>query len=374
MECFSPIRLERTLNAPVIARSAFRTRSKHPRRASVRLLLSILLVLLLLPDWSGYERLDLLQPDGTMTARRVRLAADPRVTHTGALTYLGGVELRSGDPAFGGFSALAVTGDQFTLLSDGGSVVRFRMGADWQPRGVRFGTLPGGPWTGWRKHDRDSESLVVDPMTNRAWVAFENWNMVWRYDAALTRAQAGATPPLMRHWSNGLGAETMVKRRDDRFVIISEKIRADRRGGRRALIFPGDPVTTRARAERFTYMPQRGFDPADGTELPDGRVVVLERAFRFPFTWGNRLAIVDRDAIRPGARVRGRTLAMLEAPLIHDNFEGVAAVREGRDTILWLVSDDNQFPLQRTLLLKFRLDPDMRRGPRPPGPRASQPR
>ena len=44
-------------------------------------------------------------------------------------------------------------------------------------------------------------------------------------------------------------------------------------------------------------------------------------------------------------------------PLIHDNFEGVAITREGRDTIVWLVSDDNQLFLQRSLLLKFKLDP-----------------
>jgi len=42
--------------------------------------------------------------------------------------------------------------------------------------------------------------------------------------------------------------------------------------------------------------------------------------------------------------------------VVHDNFEAIAAVREGDSTILWIASDDNQLFLQRSLLLKFRLD------------------
>jgi hypothetical protein len=49
-------------------------------------------------------------------------------------------------------------------------------------------------------------------------------------------------------------------------------------------------------------------------------------------------------------------LAELDAPLVHDNFEGITATQEGADTVIWLVSDDNRTPvLQRTLLLRFRL-------------------
>jgi hypothetical protein len=54
--------------------------------------------------------------------------------------------------------------------------------------------------------------------------------------------------------------------------------------------------------------------------------------------------------------VRGRVIATLRRPLVHDNFEGLAISRERGRTIVWLVSDDNQLFLQRTLLLKFALD------------------
>ena len=77
-----------------------------------------------------------------------------------------------------------------------------------------------------------------------------------------------------------------------------------------------------------------------------------------PFEFAAKLVVVDPAAIRPGALVRGREIATLAKPLIHDNFEGLAVTREGNATILWIVSDDNQLFLQRSLLLKFRLEPD----------------
>src|SRR5436305_1583395 len=106
-----------------------------------------------------------------MTVERVPLdARDPGRTRVGALTYLGGIRLRSPDRAFGGFSSMQIKGDRFTLLSDGGTFIRFRMGADWVPRELVFGDLPDGPGTGWLKSDRDSESMTSDPATGQIWV------------------------------------------------------------------------------------------------------------------------------------------------------------------------------------------------------------
>ena len=88
---------------------------------------------------SGQEPRAVLREHAEMRAIPVVLdPSDPAHVRVGALTYLGGVRLTSPDPAFGGFSALSVTGDRFTLLSDGGNVVRFRMGADWRPREVHM--------------------------------------------------------------------------------------------------------------------------------------------------------------------------------------------------------------------------------------------
>jgi hypothetical protein len=47
---------------------------------------------------------------------------------------------------------------------------------------------------------------------------------------------------------------------------------------------------------------------------------------------------------------------VIERPLTIDNFEGLAVVRDPSGGVLvYLLSDDNYSPLQRTLLLRFRL-------------------
>lgn len=291
-----------------------------------------------------------------LEARPVALdPARPGFRRLGPLTYLGGVELRVRDKAFGGYSALAVEGDRFTVLNDRGGLLAFRMGQDLRPRGARMRELPGGPRTGWRNEDRDGESLARNPATGRWWVGFEKWNEVWRYAPGFAAGERGHAPPAMRGWREAGGPESMARLRDGRFVLISETTRPPRGRGRDGLIFAGDPTDPRVVPLRFGYLPAPGFDPVDMAELPDGRVLVLERRFDPPFRWSNRLVLVERGAIRPGTMVRGRELARLAAPLVHDNFEGVAAAREGGGTVVWLVSDDNQLFLQRTLLLKFRL-------------------
>lgn len=319
------------------------------------LLAAILLPLVAMPGWSGPDPLERLTSGGTVTARAAAIHPDdPARRRVGALTFLGGVALDSDDRAFGGFSAMVVEGDRFTLLSDGGNVVRFRMGADWRPRAVTFSWLSAGPRTGWEKRDRDTESMTHDPVSGRWWVGFENVNQIWGYSADLARGERMAAPRAMARWTRNGGAESLARLADGRFVAISE---SPRRGEemRDGLVWPGDPTATEPRF-RFAYRPAPGYDPSDVTQLPDGRLLVLERALALPFRWSARLVVVEARALRPGAIVSGRMIALLAHPLLVDNYEGVVAAREGGATIIWLLSDDNQLFLQRTLLLKFRLD------------------
>ena len=336
-------------------------------RTSVGVFWVIVLVLGIGPGWTGDERLALLGSRAQLDAEQVTLAPDdPRRIRVGRLTFLGGVALTSRDPAFGGFSALAVQSTRFTLLSDGGNIVRFTMGSDWRPRGIAFANLPAGPLTGWEKRDRDSESLAIDPVTGRTWVGFENANAIWRYGAGLTWAETQVRPAEMSRWSPDGGAELLTRLPDGRFLAVSESTRVPgsawrggtpaRRRTRDAILFSGDPTAPETRSARLGYVPEAGFNPVDAAALPGGDLIVLERRFALPFRWSNRLSIVPATAVRPGRLMRGMPIATLEAPLLHDNFEGLAVTAEGSSTILWLVSDDNQWSLQRSLLLKFRLD------------------
>ncbi|WP_066661818.1 MULTISPECIES: esterase-like activity of phytase family protein [unclassified Sphingomonas] len=323
----------------------------------MRILLSILLILVFVPDWSGEARLPLLPRDPSIRATQVTLrVGDTKQTRLGGLTFLGGVALDGPGHAFGGFSAMAVDGDRFMLLSDGGNIVSFTMGADWTARAVRFAELPAGPGKGWRKQDRDSESLTTDPATGQIWVGFERANAIWRYERGFARAQGHATPPALSNWSSNGGAEAMVRLRDGRFIVLAEDRKGDAAGTVRGIMFSSDPVAAPRRGFAFSYRPPRGFKPTDMAELPDGRIAVLNRRFALPLSFTATLTLIPRRAIRRGAIVTGREVARFEGPVLHDNFEALAVVREGRDTILWIASDDNQLFLQRSLLLKFRLN------------------
>src|SRR4051812_40315631 len=99
------------------------------RAAMMRVLLAVLILLLCQMSASGEEPGLFFDGKARMSATRVPLdSADPARVGVGALTYLGGVRLTSPQASFGGFSSMQVLGDRFTLLSDGGHIVQFRMG------------------------------------------------------------------------------------------------------------------------------------------------------------------------------------------------------------------------------------------------------
>lgn len=320
--------------------------------------LVLLLILAGLPS-SGPEARARLGTHPQMSTRRVPLdAGDLTQRRVGALTYMGGVRLTSRDAAFGGFSEMSVEGDRFTMISDGGTFIRFRMGPRWRLFDIQFGDLPDGPGTGWDKGDRDSESMTVDPATGTIWVGFENANAIWRYDAALSRAEAHVAPTLMQGWEVNGGPESLVRMRDGSFVVISETTNLKRGvDGRAAMRFSGDPTDPATRFFSFAFRPpEGGYNPSDMTQLPDGRLLVLVRRISINRWFESKLLLIDPAEIRPGATIAGREIATFTMPVTRDNFEALAVTREEGATILWIASDDNLQPVQQSLLMKFRLD------------------
>ena len=65
---------------------------------------------------------------------------------------------------------------------------------------------------------------------------------------------------------------------------------------------------------------------------------------------------VPAAQLKPGRTVQAEELARLHVPYAVDNLEGLYATRGPRgETLLWLMSDNNFNPLQRTILLLFEL-------------------
>jgi len=296
--------------------------------------------------------------DGPITIVATALSLDSEDLarrRVGALRFLNVWKLTSDHPRFGGISAMAIDAGRVTALSDAGNLIRFSLPRRGRIAGATIHALPDGPGDGSRKQDRDTESLMMDRATGRFWVGFEHHNMIWRYAPGATRAEAKAAPKVMADWPKNGGPEAMLRLFDGRVLVFGEE--AEEPDGTTAgLIFTGDPADPAARPRSFGYRAPAGYRVTDGAQLPDGRVILLNRHFALIDGISAAVTLIDPATIRPDSVVEGIEIARLAPPLTVDNMEALAVTRERGQTILWMMSDDNFNAVQRTLLLKFRLE------------------
>lgn len=276
----------------------------------------------------------------------------------GPLTYLGGLRLRSSSRIFGGLSGLEVSEDGRRLLaiSDRGFWFSANLvfGGDGRLSGLtntdlsRMRGRDGKPLT--RRFLQDAEALARDGEDYL--VAFEGAHRIWRYSAARGAAAAGepthAVPGLRGLPSNG-GLEALTVLGPGVLLALSEDGRTPE-GDLRGWFIDG------AKHDEVSFVTQGRFKPTDLAVLPSGDLLVLERSFSGLGGFGARLSVIDRETVLPGARLSGREIARFRAPLVVDNFEGLAVVEVGGRTLLYIVSDDNFSAFQRNLLLMFELD------------------
>ncbi|MCH8112524.1 MAG: esterase-like activity of phytase family protein [Proteobacteria bacterium] len=275
----------------------------------------------------------------------------------GPLTYLGGLRLRSTSRLFGGLSGLEVSEDGRRLLaiSDRGFWFSADLvfGADGRLSGLantdlsRMRGRDGTPLT--RRFLQDAEALARDGEDYL--VAFEGAHRIWRYSAARGAMASGvphAIPGLGGLPSNG-GLEALTVLGPGVLLTLSEDGRTPG-GDLRGWLIDGE------RHDGVSFVTQGRFKPTDLAVLPSGDLLVLERSFSGLGGFGARLSVIDRETVIPGARLSGREIARFRAPLVVDNFEGLAVVEVGGRTLLYIVSDDNFSAFQRNLLLMFELD------------------
>ncbi|WP_114860044.1 esterase-like activity of phytase family protein [Azospirillum brasilense] len=303
--------------------------------------------------------------NGSPAESSVPVALDrdrPDLSEVGALRFRGALRLPDG-AGVGGLSGLWVSdsGDRFVAVSDLGKSVTGRLSYDAQGRLAGAGQYDVRPLVidkdpDYRGRLNDSEDLVRLP--DGGWlVPFERNHRILRYDGA-DRPEGPPrklpTPPgLEKAPSNG-GVEALAALPDGRILAIEE---GDDDGvrERHAWIAPANPKT-RGDWQPLTYRAAPRFRPTAAAALPDGGVLVLERRVSLLGGWAARIVHVPADSLRGGATMDGVELARLEPPLPTDNFEGLA-VRPGPDgdTLVYIVSDDNRSPLQRTYLMMFQL-------------------
>jgi hypothetical protein len=298
-----------------------------------------------------------------LTAEPVALDPhDPSLRRIGSLDFLAGFVLNGHTSQWGGWSGLTISPDgrMLTAISDVGSWLVLDLRHD--PSGRLTGIGAAAMWPVLDRQGRpveskswaDAEALARD-RDGSLLVAFERLHRVWRYPrdvAGHALPVAVDAPAAILKLPANTGIEAMTVLGDGTILLISENGlhgEADIAG------WVGRPGAW----SRLNLARSGSFTVSDATLLPSGDVLLLERDFSLLGAAALvRLSVVPRAAIRPGARLVSHTLAELAPPQTVDNFEAAAA-RTAPDgaTLIYLMSDDNQSFLQRTLLFQLRLEP-----------------
>lgn len=325
-------------------------------------LFRLIVVSMLLVLGAGGHRITYRSNSQNIALRPLPLNPDhPGPRRVGALTFLNAWELGSGNNDFGGISALtALPGGRFIGLSDAGTVIGFGLTGDDRTDRPFIAPLPT-PMAGPVKYkDRDTEGITYDPVTGRFWVSYENRHAIRRFTPALARSDGKTAPLEMRGWRSNKGAETIIRMNDGRFIVLSEGANLPS-GSSMGLLFSGDPAEPGTKHVIFGYRPPAGYMPTDGTQLTDGRLLILNRRVSFPNGFAAKIVILDPYEIQKDADIEGDTLVTLAAPLLIDNMEGITTTRENGVTIIWIISDNNFNAWQRTILMKFAFTQDTKK-------------
>ena len=296
----------------------------------------------------------------TLTVHRIESFGFGGAQPDGPLDFLGGLQISSDHPQFGGFSGVSLLGDgsQMLAINDSGSFLRARLmhnggrlvgaaegeleelfgdGTESKQRGdtedIAFD--PRDPSKGVIVRERQANAMLAFDLENGRPVRF-NPTVVGAANRTL-RSNAGLESVAFAPASSTLAGN---------IIAIAE------RPPRGETDIPGWIAGVGA----FSIVRHDEFDVSSARFLPDGDLLLLERRFSPARGIGMRLRRIAGDAITVGARLDGDYILDAGMTSQIDNMEGLEVSRdaEGR-TILTIVSDDNYNIFQRTLILQFAL-------------------
>lgn len=270
------------------------------------------------------------------------------------VSFAGGVQLLTPTVSpLRSLSDLKVLGDsEFVAVSDAGDLVRgsLRLDADGhlsgldQLRSHRLTLMNGAPIED--KTEGDAEGLTLLPNGDLL-VTFERNHRIWNYGPLeAMRTPQNLPRPMWDFQPNG-GMEAIAARDQNLWRVAGED------GG----VWDCDTLTCKV----------VGLPPVEAPKDSDYRITGMDRDPQGQGYW-----VVQRRFVPPldmRARVRrmaedgalGPVLVELKLPGTTDNFEGIAVTMREDRTRVYILSDDNANPLQRTLMLAF----DVERQPAP---------
>lgn len=282
----------------------------------------------------------------------------------GALDYRGGLVLTSEDERFGGFSAIEVSADGTRLLaiSDSGywmtASLAYEAGGLSGVSDVRMADMLGAAGEVLEGDHEDAEGLA-DLGEGRYAVSFERDHRVLAYDigsnwsgieGALPSPLPG--PPGIERLRNNAGIEGMAPGPNGSIWMAVEDPIIDGRPHTFWQIHTGGGIDL-----SYNLAAERGFGLTGIATDTDGSLIVVERFYAQGV--GNRIRIVRvtpqaiEDARAAGSVIQPDLLAEFTPDITVDNIEGAALATVEGERRLFLISDDNYNPAQRTLLLSF---------------------
>jgi hypothetical protein len=207
------------------------------------------------------------------------------------------------------------------------------------------------------KESADAEGLAQLP-DGRFAVSFEQTQTIRIYDfnrdGPFGAAEPGPRLAEAERQPQNVGLEALASTADGDLIVGAEQ--SDNHSARiwRAPLSAAEPVPVTAR-----YPLDMGYALVDFDRLPSGDLVALERFFVPLIGVRSRVTFLPLGPLLNG-RAQKQEWALLDGRrLALDNFEGIAAVAQGDHGVrLYIISDDNFSPRQRTLLYAFDVAPE----------------
>lgn len=282
----------------------------------------------------------------------------------GPLEFIGGIEFSSNDSRVQSLSSIRFRpdGTSFVSVLDTGEWLTGQIRRDASGRLSGLSDVAVSPilmrdGRAGSKSASDAEGLAL--RGGEAFVSFEQQHRVDAYpDPGFEASKPSRNvnfliPP--HELRRNAGIETLVASPPSSLfqgglVVITESSR-DKAGNLLAATVDG-PLKG-----QFTVVRHDPYDATDGTFLPNGDLLLLERRFSFMGGMGMRIRRIKGADIRPGAVVDGEVLIDVGADHAIDNMEGIDVVAgpDGSPHLI-VVSDDNGIFLQRNVMLEFRLN------------------
>ncbi len=280
----------------------------------------------------------------------------------GKLEWVGGLVLSSQDDDFGGISGFSwLSGNEFLAVTDRGKTIKGLLdskasGAPTAISQAQIGYLPdlSARTAKWKK---DSEGLDISG--DVALVSFEGDHRIVPYflknglpSRALSELKLNKAVYKANRGNKGMEAVVVAPSASPvagSVVVLSEAISG---GNVQGWIVEED------RIQPFVLPQEDEFLVTDAAFTQEGDLILLERDFSLLGGLFIHLRRVAAQDVQPGAITRFETLFRGNLRQELDNMEALAIqpLSDGA-SLLTMVSDDNFNPLQRSLLLRFRLPP-----------------